>query len=772
MRGPVLSSHLKVLLGGAVFLLVASCAIDTTRSEQVEPDILPSFQVRSDFDAPLNRDEAWAAPLNESAIVRADEPFRIRMVSDFSVVSDPSAVLKLQYRRNEGPWLDVAAHDFPLPERTIEYEYGPGHAVDQLAVWMSPSGEALALSFNNQTDDTGAVLGGNDTPSFALHPLPWPIEGFVIAGQFRALGTPAIFDLIFAFENADNHARVRFDAENDTISIARIQAGTVEVLSRQDVQITSGDWIEAEIERSENSLTISYNDGAFEFSVLLPEDLASARVGLHASANASLEIASLEFGGEAKTPRVSIVEADAFENAAVAQPILMARDTRWANQAVPGLGLSLRETTPEIVTGDGRYREFEWPLVIRRFADGAVTNETGDEFEFRMVDARNTAVSTGEPARIVLEVPDEHLGGTYVETPGRIGPWRAQNGDLYFIMEPAETDNLFMMVKSEDGGRSWREVDALNRPQTGDLESVEGRQIGDTIHIIHQITEASVYHVFQTSDHADQPDQWVVTDELAVTAEAVAQMSSLEARSDGSLVSVFLSDRLHYVTRSPTGDWSMPIVLDPEASAITSGPQIVRGQNDQIHIVYLEADPQTQGTLWYRRLDPNNGLDTRVRLADGLGISRDEYGPVLPLVYQSETDTLTVVYRLQDGILWERQIIEGQLSAPVPVSAQTVPINPVDSQQATADLVSSPFGLHVLFADAQSGSLYSTDKCDGVWTEPVEQVGDINTSWVRGTVYPNADDEWVYGYVYDAGSNGGAGLIRYGEVKLAEVCAN
>lgn len=31
----------------------------------------------------------------------------------------------------------------------------------------------------------------------------------------------------------------------------------------------------------------------------------------------------------------------------------------------------------------------------------------------------------------------------------------ASNGDLYFIMEPAETDNLFLMVTSSDGGRTW-----------------------------------------------------------------------------------------------------------------------------------------------------------------------------------------------------------------------------------------------------------------------------------------------------------------------------
>lgn len=129
-------------------------------------------------------------------------------------------------------------------------------------------------------------------------------------------------------------------------------------------------------------------------------------------------------------------------------------------------------------------------------------------------------------AQIVLTVPDGHLGGTFVETPGRIGPWQAGNGDLYFIMEPSETDNRFMMMKSADGGKTWREVDGANRPETGDLESVDSRQVGDSIHIIHQVTHSVRYHVFNTSDHPNEPDRWSVRDEVAATATAIAQMAT------------------------------------------------------------------------------------------------------------------------------------------------------------------------------------------------------------------------------------------------------
>jgi len=57
-------------------------------------------------------------------------------------------------------------------------------------------------------------------------------------------------------------------------------------------------------------------------------------------------------------------------------------------------------------------------------------------------------------------------------------------------MEPTESDNLFMMVKSTDCGRSWRDVDGANRPETDDLESVDGREVSGTIHIVHQVTQS------------------------------------------------------------------------------------------------------------------------------------------------------------------------------------------------------------------------------------------------------------------------------------------
>ena len=72
-----------------------------------------------------------------------------------------------------------------------------------------------------------------------------------------------------------------------------------------------------------------------------------------------------------------------------------------------------------------------------------------------VLDPDGTPVETDRYAAVTVDVPARLLGGTFVETPGRLGPWQASNGDLYFIMEPAESFNVLMVVKSTDGGAIW-----------------------------------------------------------------------------------------------------------------------------------------------------------------------------------------------------------------------------------------------------------------------------------------------------------------------------
>ena len=463
---------------------------------------------------------------------------------------------------------------------------------------------------------------------------------------------------------------------------------------------------------------------------------------------------------DAKTPRVSIVSCPAYANGASTLNVLAGSRARFA----AGAGVSLANATGSWSGGDF-HGEFEWALVVRRYADGAVTNEQGDTFEFRMVDGSGVSAGAARSPVVTLAIPEGHLGGTFVETPGRIGPWQARNGDLYFIMEPAETSNLFMMVKSSDNGRTWREVDGANRPPTRDLEAVDARQVGDTIHVLHEVSRSARYHSFRTSDHPTHPDSWAVRGELVANVAPVAQAAALEVRSDRSLVAFYVGPtRIHYSIRSPSGRWSADTVIDSEVAPNLAGPQAVRGAGDDVHLAYYGTD----GTIWYRKLLADGTLTARQLLASGAGTTRAEYGSVLPLIYIPETDTVVVTYRLATGRLWERRIVnDGPPTSPVRVTDRDVVTDAVDSQQPGADAVGDRGTVHLLFIEQTSRSIFSTQDTKG-WQPSTLRIDNILGSWVRGNVYTRPDGRRVYGYVYDAGSHGGAGMNRFAEIILKE----
>ncbi|MFC7499228.1 hypothetical protein ACFQRC_08340 [Enterovirga sp. GCM10030262] len=715
----------------------------------------PAFRIRSDFQAPLNADAGWAGEPNAEVTVPADRPFRLRMEIE---QSRAPADYRLQARRNGGRWETVEAHDFPYPQRELKLDFDEGAPGSTPPGWVVVAGAPKGLAVVEDGPRRVMRAGGGQRGMVALYEAPWPLPEFTLGARFRLpVDAREGFALVFGYVDANNHGRIQFDPDGH-IRVIRVVGGRETVLRDERANIARGAWHEAEIQLEGEQLEVNFDDDTLEFAVPVGGKLAPTGHGILAPAAGQVDIAEIVLEGEPRTPRVSIVVTPAYAHGEETGDLLSGSNAPFA----PGIGLSLRKRTPRWAAGTGRHGEFEWPIVIRRHADGPAVNEAGDHFEFRMVDSAGEAVPAGPVAKVRLSVPAGHLGGTFVETPGRIGPWQATNGDLYFIMEPTETDNKFMMMKSADGGRSWSEVDGANRPDTRDLESVDGRQVGDRIHIIHQVTHSVRHHVFRTSDHPTHPDSWAIRDELAAEAEAVAQMATLAVRSDGSMVTVFLADRLHYAIRAADGRWSLPVEIDPEAAEVTAGPQAILGRDDIVHLAYFSAD----GSIWYRRLLPDGTLTARRQLASGAGTSRAEYGAVLPLAFDEATDTLFIVYRLADGTLWERKLRGGSAPAgPVMISGHRVMTDAVDSQQPAADLVNDGDTAHLLFADEGSRSLFST-RDEAGWQPPVLLIDGIEGSWVRGNIIRKPDGSRVYGFVYDAGSQGGAGLNRYAEVPL------
>lgn len=745
----------------AGFLLLASCSNGTSSDAadstlQIADDGSPGFRVRDDMAAALDADAGWAAPANQPTAVTADRPFRLRLelAPAAGLTTD---CLGLQYRRNGDAWTPVEAHDFPYPLRKREVTFAADAAGSAPAGWQVASGTAGGLLVTRDGEDALLRASAADAGLLALYPAPWRLEGAFGFAAGYLLPARGVVSLVFGFVDVANHWRLVLEAGAGMMRVVRIVDGVEIVIAEHAAEVPSGEWLETEVQLEDGVLEINFDDDAAEFSVPAEGEVPARLLGFHVPRGQHVDFRWFVIEGEPSSPRVSIVATDAYPNGAPTGDLL----TGAAMPHAAGAGVNLAECVDAEVSA-GRHAEFEWPLVIRRFADRAATNETGDVFEFRLADASGRGVAGAPVPRLTLEVADGHLGGTFVETPGRVGPWQAGNGDLYFIMEPAESDNLFMMVKSTDGGRSWREVDGANRPATGDLESVDGRLVGDTVYILHQVTEATYHHAFRTADHPETPDAWAITDELAATVTAHSQMASLVVRPDGSLVGFHLGDTVGYSIRDPAGTWRDEVVIADDGPML-AGPQAVLGANGVVHLAYYRSD----GTLWYRRLLPDDTLTAAVQLDADAGTREEDFGAVLPLVYLPRGDTVVVFYRLADGKLRERRITgdDPPSAAAVAVDRRVVQ-HAVDSQQPAADAVAHGDMLAVLFVDEADGSLYAAvDRGEG-WEPPTLQVDGIRGMWVRGNVYRRAAGAVVYGYVYDAGSYGGAGMNRYAELLL------
>ena len=729
--------------------------------EQIDEQSKPGFRIRSDFAAPLNVDQGWAGELNENVTVFPDQPFRIRFELECNTAVDGNQQFRLQYKQNRGTWTDIEAHDFPHPLREIDVNFENEIVNTSPAGWTVVKGDAKGLVVKSDANENILRAETDTKPLVGLYTPPWDATEMAVSFRLAADNQKGI-GFVTGYKDINDYYCVQLNPSLDKIRVGHFTNGTETTLAEQCAVIPINQWLELEIQAEDNEIEINFQDDMLEMQVELDGDVPYSKLGFKILANSTVDFKEFSFAGEAKSPLVSIVNCPAYKHGMSTSDLLKGSSTLF--QA--GMGTSFAEQTLAWNSAKDTHGEFEWPVVIRRFGDGAVTNKNGDTFEFRMVNTAGDAPGkTAHNPVLQFSVPPGHVGGTFIENPGRIGPWQATNGDLYFMMEPAETDNVFMMIKSSDNGRTWNEVDAENRPNTNDLESVDSRLVDDTIHIIHQVTHSVRYHTFCTSDHPTHPDTWAIRDEPAGFVDAIAQTASMAVRSDGSIVAFYLGKKkLHYSIRSPQGTWSQVKYLDPDFECTQAGPQLALGANDIIHLAYYETD----GTIWYRRLLPNGTTTPRQKLATGAGTTRAEFGAVLPLIYIPKRDEVVIIYRLASGNLWERRIIN---NAPptkaVLVSNVKVVTDAVDSQQAGADAVLDGVTVNVLLIDVSSQSISSTND-KNCWQSTKLQVDNIKGSWVRGNVYTRKDGVKVYGYIYDAGSDGGAGMNRFNELILSD----
>ncbi len=468
----------------------------------------------------------------------------------------------------------------------------------------------------------------------------------------------------------------------------------------------------------------------------------------------------------AASPALSIVSCPAFFIGEEAGDLVDV-STHTPN---PGAGISLSPTTPGWVPEptSGASAEWEFALVVRRWTDGPNLVKDSDRFSLRMVDHLGRPLP-GPTPRFLVNVPERHLGGTFVETPARIGPYENSIGHLYFIMEPTETDNFFMIVKSTDGGKFWFEADPGNRPKVGDLEGVGSvMDKHGIIHIVHQISEGVYHHAFATSDNDEAKDRWVVDSKL-ITAheEPPTQVADITVRPDGSLVAAFgVGDKLQYSILKPGGTWSKAVYLTHDHPAVFTNPSLISLPDGTIDITYKSMD----GIGWHRQLLPDNSLTPPQQFVQNLGTTEEETVAILPLIYLPHKRTTIAIFRQADGYLYlSTKSSNTAWSEPFKISDRTVVTNPVDSDQTGADAVAWNDKILVSFIGEEDRSIYLSVIENADQTPAARLiVPDIEGSWVRGNILYGQQQSPVYGIIYDAGSNGGSGFNKYLPLQLVK----
>jgi hypothetical protein len=722
-----------------------------------------AFRIRSDEALPLNASSGWAAGVNQNAIINVDDPFRIRFEVEARSDAARTHSYSLEYRRNDGMWKPLTAEDFPYPIKDYAIDFSEPAEMAVASRFDVINGRRDVFASEEIDDDTFLRAKSGNQPLLALarYSTRWEAVEYGVSMRLPEGNSAGI---VFGYEDAQNHFRLDATANGD-INIVKVTDGSESVIFTKAAGVKSDQWIEVKIVRQGSEIEVEYEWDEFiegiAFSADMGQPIPESRMGIYLPSGNTSDFKGFEIEGQTHSPRVSIISSPAFEYGEATEDLIDNSDLPFAG----GHGVSYGDETPEWTASQAQ-GEWEFPIVVRYFSDGAKQNLSGDTFDFRLVDETGEPLDSIANPRITAEVPIGHLGGTFVETPLRVGPWEASNGDLYFLMEPSETDNMMMIIKSEDGGENWFEVDGGNRPKTGDLEGVAQTLAGNQIHTLHQTSEHVFQHVFRTSDHPGHPDTWAFTDELlASPAEPPTQVADLAVRSDGSIVGVYGSlEKLHYKIRSPEGVWGKEIIVDKNDARGLSGPVVTLGKDDVVHFAYTGID----GTAWYRQILPSGEMTPRQNISSAMGTSVESNGGILPLVYLPDSETVSIIYRLDNGELWERTANSaGELSTPTQVTTHNVVTSAADSEQAGADAVGYGSSVHVLYIEDDTGRIYHTYRGeDGNWHEPKIEVDGVDALWVRGQVIKKTGQGAVYGYVYDAGSYGGSGMNKYKELTL------
>lgn len=379
------------------------------------------------------------------------------------------------------------------------------------------------------------------------------------------------------------------------------------------------------------------------------------------------------------------------------------------------------------------------------------------------------------------------IDGVEPEAHGHVPPFCDSNGNLYRVTEeygaPVEPHNTPKMMKSIDGGMTWAEVDAVNRPSDNDLESGWMIQSGTTLYYIYTDGGFVSFNSFNTSDAPTNPDKWVIKNEKGITglSGGSQQHASAVRLSDGRF-RAFFSDtqaagpnrQLAFITRAAAGGWSaktrMTVDTDNHAGAVACV-----GASDKTHIFYHNYGGKQ---VLYRTLTSADVLSTAVRAdTTGTNTTARNYNAVSNPVYYnaSGTEVVTALFASASG-LRAITVTGGVVGAEQVVDSTGVLVSPANTDGNTGNdgpvchLSVNGTTLYAIWADTNGDLYWSKRDHGGAWTARAmlwDAPSGRTANWTYGNVYTRAG-KTVLGYTYDDGPHpDNDSNIYYNEMTLA-----
>jgi hypothetical protein len=338
------------------------------------------------------------------------------------------------------------------------------------------------------------------------------------------------------------------------------------------------------------------------------------------------------------------------------------------------------------------------------------------------------------------------------------------------------------MMKSADGGQTWSEVDAANRPTDRDLEGSWLLQSGASLIYVHTNGARVTYSEFRTSDGAGTPDRWVVRNERGITGlVAGSRQWACAARTGDGRTWVFFADtmvgsnmQLAFMRRNAAGSWTPKTRISTDAESLTGASCVVDPATDTTHVVYHDY---ARKQVLSRSLSPSGVLSPAVRVdATGTSTTALNYHAVTnPVVYSVGGSTvLTAMYASASGVR-AVSVVDGVVGAEEVVDPAAPLISPPNTDKNTGNdgpvmhLAVDGTTVHAVWAVASTGDVWHSRRPHGgMWSTPVRLVdsGAGHVSWLYSNVL-RLGGATVLGYTYDLGPHADdGGDIRYDRVPL------